>query len=245
MPPDGTIVLPAVAAPETGHATMRLMLGAGTADQGGPFQTLAFRAAIHDDLDPPRAYPANARLQMGELRLRFDDRPRRIGLDRVDAIDIVSAGPFNAWVKTASWKVWVGGDNAREIGCTQPGSSRAGWRCLYGGVTTGRRRHVAAGQRGVAAVAGRDRSGRRPGVRGQPRLSHRRRRRGAPDRRRGDRWRFELGARGLYYALGQRGPVLRMRALQALTLARWFALRAGVETAGRYAQATGELVAYF
>ena len=61
----------------------------------------------------------------------------------------------------------------------------------------------------------------------------------------GDRWRFELGTRASYYALGARGPVLRTRARQSLTLTRSFALRAGVETDGAYAQATGELVAYF
>ena len=134
--------------------------------------------------------------------------------------------------------------NARDIGCAQPGSPRAGWRCLYGGVTTGGGITLPLGGAahllllgetdlgaGPAFAAGHDY---RVGVGGEGRLT------GG-----GERWRFELGARGIYYGLGLRGPVLRMRALQALTLARWFAVRAGVETAGRYAQATGELVAYF
>jgi hypothetical protein len=61
----------------------------------------------------------------------------------------------------------------------------------------------------------------------------------------GDRWRFELGTRGIYYVLGARGPVLRGRALESLLLTRSVAVRAGVETAGAYAQATAELLVYF
>ncbi|MES1210136.1 MAG: DUF4105 domain-containing protein, partial [Pseudomonadota bacterium] len=245
VPPQEMITSPAVAAPETGHATMRVGVAGGAGNQGGPFQTLSIRAAIHDDLDPPRAYPAGARLQMGELRLRFEDRPRRIGLDQVDLIDIVSAGPFDGWVKTPSWKVWFGVDNARDTGCEQPGSSREGWRCLYAGVTTGGGVALPLGARAATllllaeadlgvgpAFAGSHDFRLGPG--GEARLT------GG-----GNRWRFELGARGIYYALGARGPVLRTRARQSLMLTHSFALRAGVETDGTYAQATGDLLAYF
>ena len=246
VPPQETITLPAVAAPETGHATMRVGVAGGVADQGGPFQTLSFRAAIHDDLDPPRAYPAGARLQMGELRLRFEDRRRRVELDGADLIDIVSAGPFDAWVKTPSWKVWFGIDNARDTGCEQPGSPLQGWRCLYAGVTTGGGIALPLGGRAATLLllaeadlgVGPAFAGSydfRVGPAGEARLTG-----GA-----GDRWRFEVGARGSYYALGARGFVLRTRARESLMLSRSFALRAGVETDGAYAQATGEVVAYF
>lgn len=245
VPPQETVVGPAVAAPETGHATLRASLGAGVADQGGPFQTLSIRGAIHDDLDPPRGFPANARLQMGDLRLRFEDRAQRVELDRLDLIDIVSAGPFDSWVKSTSWKVWFGVDNARELGCEQPGSSRAGWRCLYAGVTTGGGVALPLGRAATLLVLGEADLGAGPafagagdyraGIGGEARLTG-----GA-----GNRWRFEVGARGIYYALGQRGPVLRTRALESFLLCRWLALRVGAETQGVYAQASGELVMYF
>ncbi|HVY36987.1 MAG TPA: DUF4105 domain-containing protein [Polyangia bacterium] len=244
VPPQETVTLPAVAAPETGHASMRVAAGAGVGDQGGPFQTLSWRGAIHDDLDPPRGYPAGARLEMGEVRLRFEDRPRRIGLDRVDLIDIVSAGPFDAWVKSASWKVWVGADNAREIGCEQPGSPHAGWRCLYGGATTGGGIALSLGRQAMLLMLAETDLGAGPAFSG----SHDFRLGGGGEARLtggGDRWRFELGARAIYYALGARGAVLRTRALQSLRLSRSFAARAGAETDGAYAQATVELAAYF
>jgi hypothetical protein len=247
VPPQETVVAPAVAAPESGHATMRARVGAGIADQGGPFQTLSLRIAIHDDLDPPRGFPANARLQMGDLRLRFEDRAQRVELDRFDVIDIVSAGPFDSWLKSTSWKVWFGADNARELGCEQPGSSHAGWRCLYAGVTTGGGVALPLGRApwatllllseadlgfGPAFSAANDY---RAGVGGEARLTG-----GA-----GNRWRFELGARAIYYALGLRGPVLHTRALQSIALGRGLALRFGAETDGSYADATGEVVMYF
>jgi Domain of unknown function (DUF4105) len=247
VPPQETAVAPAIAAPESGHASTRAGLGAGFANQGGWFQTLSIRAAIHDDLDPPRGYPVNARLEMGELRLRFQDRAQRLELDRADLVDIVSAAPFDSWVKRTSWKIWFGVDNARELGCEQTGSSRAGWRCLYAGLITGSgislqlartpwATLLLLGEADLAAApafaAGHDV---RLGPGGEARLTG-----GA-----GDGWRFELGARAIYYALGQRGPVLRTRALQSIRLLRWLALRLGAETAGSYAQATGELLAYF
>ena len=56
-------------------------VGAGVADQGGPFQTLSIRIAIHDDLDAPRGFPPGARLQMGDFHLRYEDRAQRVELD--------------------------------------------------------------------------------------------------------------------------------------------------------------------
>src|SRR5581483_3047074 len=137
LPPDGLAIRPGIDAPERGHQTLRLALGAGVSDQAGPFQTLAVRGAIHDYLDPARGYPADAELEMGQLRLRFDDGARALRVDRVDLVNIVSASPLDRWIRDVSWKVWFGADNARELGCEQPGSDRAGWRCLYAGLTTG------------------------------------------------------------------------------------------------------------
>jgi hypothetical protein len=247
VPPQEVVTRPSVDAPERGHGSLRVGLGGGYAGQSGPFQTLAVRGAIHDYLDPPRGYPVDARLEMGDLRLRFDDRRRALGLDRLDLIDIVSAAPFDRWVQGASWKVWIGADNARELGCQRPGSGHEGWRCLYGGVITGGGAAVRFGPRrsflllGLAETdvgagpAFSDGHDYRVGAGGEILLTG-----GA-----GQRWRFELGVRYAYYFLGERPQNLRTRAAQALSLTDRFALRASVETAGSYGQAAGELIAYF
>ncbi|HET6284630.1 MAG TPA: DUF4105 domain-containing protein [Polyangia bacterium] len=246
LPPQDLVARPDIDAPETGHTTVRLGLGSGVSDHAGGFETLTIRAAIHDYLDPMRGYPADARLQMGDLRLRFSNRDRAVRLDRLDAVDIVSAAPFDRWVRGASWKVWMGADNAREQGCERPGSPHAGWRCLYGGLTTGGGVAARFGQRRILLLllaetdlgvgpAFSDAHNVRAGLGGEALLAG-----GA-----GERWRFELGARGIYYPLGARGTVLRTRVAQSLALSSRFSLRAGVETSGNYAQAGGELVTYF
>ena len=247
LPPQEMSASPGVDAPEAGHASTRLTLGGGLSDQAGAFEVLSIRGAIHDYLDPPRGYPQDARLEMGELRLRFENRPRALELDRLDIIDVVSAAPLDPWVRGASWKVWFGVDNARELGCEIPGSPQAGWRCLYVGVTTGGGFAVRFGPRremlfmtlaetdlGVGpAFSGAD--GYRLGGGGEAMLTG----------GQGDRWRFEVGARYIYYVLGERVPSLRLRVGEALQLSRPLALRATVETANAYSQALGELVVYF
>jgi len=247
VPPQEVVVRPNVDAPERGHAPLRLGLGGGVSGQGGPFQTLSVRGAIHDYLDPPTGYPADARLEMGDLRLRFDDRDRTFRLDRLDLVDIVSAAPLDHWVRGPSWKVWFGADNARELGCERPEATNAGWRCLYFGLITGGGVAVRFGPRrsflllglletdaGVGpAFAEADHY--RAGGGGEMMLAG-----GA-----GDGWRFELGVRYLRYLVGEKEPNLRTRVAQAIMLGRRLALRAAVDTAGHYAQASAEVVAYF
>ena len=247
IPPEDPVIEPDVDAPERSHASARISLGAGYADQSGAFQTLALRGAIHDQLDPPRGFPSDARLEMGDLQLRFADRDRALRLDRLNVIDIVSAAPLDRWVRGVSWKVWIGADNARELGCELAGAAHAGWRCLYAGLITGGGVAARFGPRrsllalllaetdlgaGPAFSDGHDF---RVGGGGEATLSG-----GA-----GDRWRFELGARYAYYFLGERPSNLRGHAAEALTLTQALALRFEVETAGVYAQATGALVGYF
>jgi hypothetical protein len=239
-------------APERGHLTLRLGLGGGVSDQAGAFETLSIRGALHDYLDPARGYPEDAQLQMAHVRLRYANAARTpaggaLRLDRLDAIDIVSAAPLDRWIRSVSWKIWVGADNARELGCERTGSDRAGWRCLYAGVTTGGGLAARFGPRRAAlayllaetdlgagpAFAGgghyRVGGGAGGGVIADP----------------GGRWRFELAGQALFYALGERRRNLRARAAQALSITPRLDLRLAAETAGTYAQVGAELCAYF
>ena len=242
VPPQEVVTRPNVDAPERGHATARLSVGAGFSGQAGAFETLAIRGAIHDYLIPTRGYPADARLEMGDLRLRFQNRDRAVRLDRLDAVDIVSAAPLDRWVRGVSWKVWIGADNARELGCERAGATNAGWRCLL------RRGHYRRGRgdqvrpapqlpscwrspRPISAPVrpSSDAHNFRLGGGGEAMLAG-----GA-----GDGWRFELGARYAYYFLGQRGQNLRARVAQAVMLGHRLALRAAVETAMMHGQVVG------
>ena len=245
--PEPLQVSPGIDAPERGHATLRLGVGGGFAPQGGGFETLSFRGAIHDYLDPARGYPEDAELEMGLLRLRFDNRARRPSLDRLDLVNILSASPVERWIHGVSWRAWIGADNARELGCARADSDRAGWRCLYFGATTGGGAAARFGPaRRLLALMLADTD---VGV--GPAFAHHHDFRlgfgaeGLLAADTGPVWRFELGARYIYYLLGETGGVLRARVAQAFSLGRGLGLRFGVETAGNYAQASTELVGYF
>lgn len=247
VPPEVITATPAVGAPEQGHQTLRASAGGGFSNHSGPFQRLSIRGALHDYLDPPAGYPADAELEMMDLHLQLDDRSRRVRLDGLDALSILSALPYDRWIRGMSWKVWAGADNARELGCDGPARNPHGWSCLYGGVTTGV---------GVAARFG-------PGRRGLATLLADADMAAGPafasghDFRIGGGaeasvnaevtpwWLWQLSGRYFYYPLGQRGGALRGRIAESFRLGRGAALRVGAATAGTYAEASAELYFYF
>ena len=247
VPPQEVDSRPGIDAPENGHASFRLSLGAGTSDQAGWFQTLAVRAAIHDYLDASRGYPRDATLAMGNLALRFTDGPRRLALDHLDVIDIVSASPIDRWVKSLSWKVWLGVDNARELGCERATSDRQGWRCLYAGAITGGGGAARFGPEGrfMAFALVETDAGAGPAFRTGQRY-----RVGAGVEaglvaEASARWRFQLGGRELLYFLGDRRENRRAQVVGAFTMTRGWDLRLATDVAGTYTDVMGQVLAYF
>jgi hypothetical protein len=244
VPPVVIDVKPDTDAPERGHATLRASLGAGYSNGSGVFERLTIRPALHDYLDPRPGYPTDATLVMANLALRFDDGSRRLRLDRLDALDIVSALPYDRWVRGPSWKVWAGADNARELGCDGPARNPRGWSCLYGGVTTGGGVAARLGPGGRAlgfvfadsdlgagpAFARRFRVGfgGEAGVTAQVTSF----------------WQWQLGGRYFYYPLGDMSGHARTWVSEAVRLGRHVALRTGLATADSYAEAWTELLVY-
>jgi hypothetical protein len=100
---------------EAGHDTARAGLGAGVSSHG-IFQELAFRAALHDLAADPRGYQETSQLEMGEIRLRFDDRDKKPYLERAALVDILSLSPWDPWVRKPSWRVSSGVEQAKELG---------------------------------------------------------------------------------------------------------------------------------
>jgi hypothetical protein len=246
VPPEVVAAKPTVDAPERGHRTLRLSAGGGFSNQVGSFERLSARGSIHDYLDPPGGYPEDSELEMAGVRARFDNESRRLRLDRLDALNILSLVPYDRWIRGVSWKLWAGAENARELGCDRPERDPQGWRCLYGGLTTGG---------GLAARFGPRRSvlswalieldaGSGPafatnhyyraGGGGELGLAG-----GAAF------WRWEVGARYIYYPVGERGGVLRAQAGQAVRLGDGTALRLCMSSAGTDAEASAEVYVYF
>ena len=184
---------------------------------------------------------------MAGVRGRFDNETRRPRLDRADLLNIVSATPLDRWVHSISWKAWLGADNASELGCEQPDSGRAGWRCLYGGANVGGGFALRFGPAhrllgfgftetdvgvGPAFAAGHDfrvGAGAEAGLVGEA----------------NPLWHFQLGARYIYYFLGETRPGFRTRVAQSFAIGHGLALRLSVDTANTYAEASTELIGYF
>ena len=247
LPPEVITAKPVVGAPEQGHETLRLTVGGGFSNDAGPFQRIGFRAALHDYLDPANGYPADAELEMMSGRLQFDDQSRRLRLDRLDALNILSALPYDRWIHGKSWKIWAGAENARELGCDRPASDPHGWRCLYGGMTAGV--GVAArfgpGRRGLAYLLADVDAGAGPAFADAHAF-----RVGAGPEASLDAavtpwWHWQLWGRYIYYPLGERGGALRGRIAEAFRLGPRLALRVGAATAATYAEASAEICGYF
>ena len=247
VPPQEVDSRPGIDAPETGHATFRMSAGAGTSDQAGWFQTLDLRFAIHDYLDASRGYPRDAKLTMGNVALRFTDGPRRLALDRLDLIDIVSAAPIDRWVKSLSWKVWLGADNARELGCERADSDRLGWRCLYAGAITGGGGAARFGPQSSFLAFALVETDAGAGPVFQP--GKRYRVGGGVEvglvAEASARWRFQLGGRQRWYLLGDTRQNRRAQVAAAFTVARGWDLRLSTNVAGTYADVMGQVLAYF
>ncbi|MBI2387927.1 MAG: DUF4105 domain-containing protein [Elusimicrobia bacterium] len=126
----GRLGLPPAPAPlerpvplESGHDTARLGLGGGASSRGS-FEELAWRPSLHDLSSVDEGYIPDSQLEMGALRLRFDNDAREAYIERLDVAAIVSMSPWDPWVRKPSWKLSTGVDQAKELGCS-------GASCMY------------------------------------------------------------------------------------------------------------------
>jgi hypothetical protein len=97
---------PAVA-PDHGHETARLRLGAGARD-GEAFLEARVRPAFHDLLDPLGGYTRGAQIDFLELAVRVEPGAGDVELHELTLVDIVSLAPRDALFRPISWRVGTG-----------------------------------------------------------------------------------------------------------------------------------------
>ncbi len=117
------------APPEEGHDSAWGAAAFG-ASRRSTFEEIELRATLRDLLSRPEGYPHGMHLEMGAVRLRFDNGRRRASLERADLLKLVSLSPLDRWYLDPSWKVAAGAALPRELGCVQ-------WRCLGYGAAAG------------------------------------------------------------------------------------------------------------
>jgi hypothetical protein len=114
--PPATPQAPLSSPPELGHGTSRLRLGAGLAEGVGGFLEVSY-PSYHDLLDPQEGFPPHSQLELLTPTVRYYPDIRRLDLERLDLVRIISLSPFDAFIKKPSWQVNVGYQTLRDVKC--------------------------------------------------------------------------------------------------------------------------------
>ena len=99
--------LPPPARPDQGHLSSRLTLGMGVSS-GRLFEEVGYRPVYHDLLDNDRGYVEGAQIIFADAALRYYSSDRKLLLQKLDIIDIVSLSPRDTFFQPFSWKIKTG-----------------------------------------------------------------------------------------------------------------------------------------
>jgi hypothetical protein len=105
-------------APERGHGTMRVTVGAGMTRGGAGYGTVGYRMALHDLADPADGYFELSQVQFLDTHLRFDFKPGPVTVEELTFAELMSLNPLNHLEKVLSWRVRTYGLRVRDAGCT-------------------------------------------------------------------------------------------------------------------------------
>ena len=99
--------VPPPARPDEGHLSNRLVWEWGFT--GAAFsRRLAIRPVYHDLLDNDRGYVEGAQIIFADAALRYYSSDRKLLLQKLDIIDIVSLSPRDIFFQPFSWKIKTG-----------------------------------------------------------------------------------------------------------------------------------------
>lgn len=91
------------------HSHPAVRMGVGATQLGDEtWAQLDFRGAYHDLLDDPRGFDPLAQIQVLDSRIRFSTERKKITLDHVKAIEILSLNPLKKYLYKPSWNVGFG-----------------------------------------------------------------------------------------------------------------------------------------
>jgi len=93
--------------PDQGHDSRRISLGFGIYD-GDMFQEIAFRPAFTDLLDMDYIHDKGAQIEFFNGQLRFYPSAKKLYLQKLNIVDILSITPRNELFKPFSWKINTG-----------------------------------------------------------------------------------------------------------------------------------------
>jgi hypothetical protein len=90
--------------PDQGHRSARVGIGYGAETSSRGFAQFVVRPAYHDLIDPQGGYTRGAQIDFLDVTLRYDRDEKRLDLQRLDFIDVVSLSSWNRILKPYSWQ---------------------------------------------------------------------------------------------------------------------------------------------
>lgn len=103
--------------PHLGHDSRRLSLDYGYGRQTESFTRLSFRYALHDLLDSSSGYPSNSQMEIFNLKLRYNYKPRTFWVDDFALLQVTSLSPLSTFNDRLSWRVRLGARTMRDRNC--------------------------------------------------------------------------------------------------------------------------------
>jgi hypothetical protein len=111
------LAIPEARRPDRGHASSRIGVGGGASRADGPTVLLDLRLALHDLGDPPPGYPALAAMEFLPMRFRYAVRDRKLRLDDLSVVRLVSFAPVSRFDLRPSWRGRFGATTVMDAGC--------------------------------------------------------------------------------------------------------------------------------
>ncbi|MBM3320502.1 MAG: DUF4105 domain-containing protein [Candidatus Eisenbacteria bacterium] len=96
--------IPPPGRPDEGHRSNRIAAGFGFVEDR-PFQEIRLRPAYHALIDNASGYKRGSQIVFLDAAIRYRMLDRKLELESIDLIDIVSIAPRDAFFKPVSWKV--------------------------------------------------------------------------------------------------------------------------------------------
>lgn len=118
--PELRLAPPPSAAPHLGHDARRVGLGVGYASAGGAFFEARARLTLHDTLDRADGLPELASVEALAVTARAYPRarsPRSVELESLTVVRFEKLAPWTAAERGLSYRLFVGGQRARDDGC--------------------------------------------------------------------------------------------------------------------------------
>jgi hypothetical protein len=214
--------------PDQGHRSGRVSIGIGRANGDG-FQEIELRPAYHDLLDPEPGYNRGAQIEFFGIAARHRARDERTRLERLDLINITSISARDELLKPMSWKAEIGFERQRLAPALEPlvfhlrGGAGYAAGTVYNSLWYGMiEAALEVHERLDSSYA----VGTGPAIGILTDIT--------------DRWRLQLEARALTYALGDDHSRSEIALNQRFTISRKHALRLEWSRAQAFGQTTRE-----